>query len=505
TNFEQSSSESSSESSSDTSASVKRRWWFAPLAICLGVLPLIVAEVSLRMTGGASVELDSAIDADPTSEIFSMPSLLVRNDPAGQWEVSQERYNFFRPAAFPIEKAPGTRRIFALGGSTVQGRPYAHETAFPAWLKLELAARGSESADHSRDEIVNLGGVSYASYRVEKILDEVLLHQPDVIVLYTGHNEFLEDRTYASLRAMNATQTWATKLGRRLHTVRWLQQRFASSPPKTTVQSEMPSEVDTRLDHAGGLESYQRDPQWRQAVEQQFHVTLQRMIDKVIAQDVSLVLCVPASDLVGTPPIKVTNADFDEVDQDAFETHWQVATDAMRTSDDRIAACLRCIKLDPQHAGAHFIAGRLSLDLGRTREAREYLTAARDFDVCPLRATTPIMESVRSLAAKYNVPLIQTDQILDQWNVRREPFPDGISDPEKFIDHVHPSIVGHQRIAKAIADVLVGRGTQKSEAKFSQMSQDHLTLLGEDYFIRGKQRLQGLQNWAQGRAGNLGL
>ena len=47
--------------------------------------------------------------------------------------------------------------------------------------------------------MINCGGVSYASYRLGPILDEVLGYEPDLIMLYTGHNEFLEARTYPRL------------------------------------------------------------------------------------------------------------------------------------------------------------------------------------------------------------------------------------------------------------------------------------------------------------------
>ena len=45
-------------------------------------------------------------------------------------------------------------------------------------------------------EIINTGGISYASYRVARLMEELLAYQPDVFVIYTGHNEFLEKRIY---------------------------------------------------------------------------------------------------------------------------------------------------------------------------------------------------------------------------------------------------------------------------------------------------------------------
>ena len=86
-------------------------------------------------------------------------------------------------------------RIFCLGGSTVQGRPYANETSFTTWLELSLQA-----ADPRRQwQVVNCGGVSYASYRLLPIMKETLQYEPDLYIIYTGQNEFLEERTYGEI------------------------------------------------------------------------------------------------------------------------------------------------------------------------------------------------------------------------------------------------------------------------------------------------------------------
>ena len=35
------------------------------------------------------------------------------------------------------------------------------------------------------------GGVSYASYRVAALMEELVRYEPDLFVIYSGHNEFL--------------------------------------------------------------------------------------------------------------------------------------------------------------------------------------------------------------------------------------------------------------------------------------------------------------------------
>lgn len=90
----------------------------------------------------------------------------------------------FRAQTFRREKPPRTFRIFALGGSSVNYLDYE----FPL-LAQRLAGTlpGIDAA-----EIINCGGLSYGSHRLVLVAREVLGYQPDLVMVYSGHNEFEE-------------------------------------------------------------------------------------------------------------------------------------------------------------------------------------------------------------------------------------------------------------------------------------------------------------------------
>lgn len=475
-------------------------------AVLLSLSPLLFAEIALRQIDSETVE---AIDRDPLVDLHQLRPLFEKNEDSGRWEIPERRLNFFRPDSFAADKPAGSRRIFVLGGSTVQGRPYAIETAFSTWLKLRLQA----ASPGTTFEVVNCGGVSYASYRVAQILREVLEHQPDAIVIYTGHNEFLEDREYAEVRQMGSVRRWIAQVAARIRLVTWIRDRWASGTASTKARSVtvLPGEVDTRLDHVGGLDRYVRDPQWQAAIEFHFGQTIEQMIELCAAADVPLILCEPACDLVNTPPFKVASIfPPGTADAQAFEAHWRKATQTDRTADERLAASEACLELDPLHAGANYIAGRLQYERGEVTKARPRLVAARDYDVCPLRATTAIVGAVEASARNHRVPLVDTDRLLDVRNHDGSRIPDGIADPEYFVDHLHPSIAGHQLIGKALAAEIASLGwfddletdRQEEERTYQRLAQEHLDSLSEEYYARGSQRLEGLKRWAAGRAGS---
>ena len=242
-------------------------------AICLGLLPFVLLEVVLRMTGmGTPTGYQ-----DPFVSFSQAFPLFELNAEAGQFKTSRHHHYFFGEQQFSATKAPQTYRAFCLGGSTVLGHPYETETAFPKWLELELAA-----SDPSRDyELINCGGMSYASYRLIPILEEVLRYEPDLIVVMTGHNEFLEDRTYRSLKERSAMRVWVDDTLSSLHTVtvvRHATSSMRSSSESTDERTTLGRDVDARLDHSSGYASYRRDEQWTKDVQRHFAMNLRVMV-----------------------------------------------------------------------------------------------------------------------------------------------------------------------------------------------------------------------------------
>ncbi len=101
---------------------------------------------------------------------------------------------------------------------------------------------------------------------------------------------------------------------------------------------------------------------------------------------------------------------------------------------------------------AQFVLGRIAYDSDPSKldEARTHLRRAIDDDVCPLRATQAIEQIVRQQQRRDKIILIDTPRRFDQRNAKGQRDSDGVPDPEWFVDHVHPTISGHQVIAKAI-------------------------------------------------------
>jgi len=255
----------------------RKRILFRALAILLGISPFLAAEVVCSILDVG----DPSLRPDPFVGFVSKRPLFRLSEEETRYEIAANRFLCFQPDSFLRQKPENGYRIFCLGGSTVQGRPYSTETSFTTWLRLSL-----EEADSDRTfEVVNCGGISYASYRLTVILDEVLQYDPDLILIYTGHNEYLEDRSYAQVKRRSRWLGWLLGIANRsrLYTLvaqQWHDESIAESDAADDQSRErssnttarpaeddrrvdvLPTEVHTRLDYEGGLARFQRDDDW---------------------------------------------------------------------------------------------------------------------------------------------------------------------------------------------------------------------------------------------------
>lgn len=477
------------------------RWAWRLLAIGLGCLPLIVCELLLRVTGWPH----QTPVIDPLVDLHHLQPLFTRSADQQTYSIGPERLNLFRPAHFAARKNQGTFRIFALGESTTQGEPYSTSTAFPEWLRIYLttAVTGEDGASE-RIEVINCGGLSYASYRVKAILGEVLNYSPDLILIYCGQNEFLEERSYAGWRdvplPLARANSWLQRL-KIAQLTRWLVQGDRDrDQERLSSATELKAEVDALLDYAGGLEAYHRDDPWREPVVAHFRWNMSQMVEQCQSAHVPVVLMRPVVNLLDCPPMKFeTRTDLSAQQRERFEAAW---TAAQSHAADQLAARKHlsiAYSIDPQHAGVNFFLGRLAWDANEWDEAAKYLRQAKDHDVCPLRALTSIQDAVTALANETKTPVLNAEKLFSDQS------PHGVVGNNWLVDHVHPSIEGHQLLGEALCELCLDRGWLLERdpdwrENSKEFIRDHLRSHGEDYFQRGKQRLEGLLLWTQGRA-----
>jgi hypothetical protein len=479
---------------------IKRSWRFRCAAIGFGLVPFLLFEISLRILGIGAINET----LDPFIAINHPVSLFELNAEQTQYQTVAARKRYFQDASFSKNKTDDTFRIFCLGGSTVQGRPFAVETSFTSWLKLQL-----EVADSNRKwEIVNCGGVSYASYRLLPILIEIMNYEPDLVVIYTGHNEFLEDRTYAHLRDPSGWQSISQHAVRNIRTIHLVREAWhrITGDEVSTEQVSLATEVETILDERSGLKSYHRDRTWQANVIEHFKFNIHKMIEICDSNRIPLYLCNPASNIRDCTPFK--SAPTSGLDPATIQSIKQTKANILNQLKSRSVQPIResahrLTQLDPHNAATLFQAGLLLLDNGAGVAARDVLLRAKDEDICPLRILTVMNDFLAS------VPSGPALQVIDVQEHFAEQSPVQIPGDNLFLDHVHPTIRGHQLIAGYLFERMVAQAIIKKPVDFTVQRNNrfrsHLENLSEVYYQQGEIRLKGLQMWSRGQAGRVDL
>ena len=148
-----------------------------------------------------------------------------------------------------------------------------------------------------------------------------------------------------------------------------------------------------------------------------------------------------------------------------------------------------------RNAELHFQLGQAYLLAGEVEQARAHLLTAKEEDICPLRATEPIYAVIANVQSKFAVPMVDTRDFFESQTPNRLPG------HESLVDHVHPTIRGHQQIAGLLLEEmqrlkLVAGNTDVAQQ--TALFEQHLESLEFSYFQRAKDRLSGLQRWAKG-------
>ena len=468
-----------------------RPWLFRLGAVALALLPFVVAELVCIAAGwGRPVDRD-----DPFVGFRSVSPLFVLSGDGERFEIAPARKKFFADDSFPAHKADKEYRVFCLGGSTVQGRPYSVPTSFTTWLELGLTA-----ADDSRQwEVVNCGGISYASYRLVPILEECLQHQPDLILLCTGHNEFLEDRSYAHIK--HTPELLARPL-------EFLANRrvvvFASSLLEPDAPADdrtlLAGDADAMLDYHNGLAAYHRDDAWRDGVIRHFEFNVRRMLALCREAGVPVILLNEPSNLADQPPFKSEPSTLPgSAERERFDELLARAADNYRTDlPAAIQSLEAALEIDPRYAAAWYQLGKCREALQQHETARAAFIRARDEDVCPLRILSSMEQILHDIVAEERLQLIDMHALLEQQTPGR-----ALGD-RWLVDHVHPSIEGHQLVANELITALARQDIvhpdEGWQTRAEQAYAGHLQSISPAYFVRAETTVGNVRAWSRGQS-----
>ena len=421
-----------------------RRRLFTAVMLALPVVFFGLLEGGLRLAGyGDDYPLFVEVDGAPGT-------LMPSRDVAHRYFASQASVPTPNPDFFPAEKAEGTVRIIAQGGSSAAGYPFYRGASFPQILgtRLRLAYPDREI------EVVNTAMAAVNSYTLLDLADEVIEQDPDAVVIYAGHNEFYGAlgaasteslgrspalvRAYLRLRRFRTVQLVRDLVGR---VVGAFADREAGAPPSNTLMARLIGEQSVPL--GGGT---------YRAGLRQFEENLDRLLATYEAAGVPVYISTLASNERDQRPF--VTALSAGVDTAAWQAAAQDGIDRLEAGDagGAVPLLVRATEIDTLAADPFFALGRAYLALGRTDEARAALGRARDLDALRFRAPEAFNGVIRRAAARHGAHLVDGEAAM------RAASPGGVVGRRLMLEHLHPTLDGYGVLADAFFDAFVADG-----------------------------------------------
>ncbi len=326
-------------------------------------------------------------------------------------------------------KLPGALRVFCLGSSSMYGTPYDMTANIPGIVRKQLR----HLAPEREIEVVNFGASAINSNVIADLAHEMVEYQPDVVLVYMGHNEFYgPDGVGASWLEKNFPFLTEWKYGLRgLRLVELLQDWLRTTRTQDASDRNLMREVSQ-----GSLVALD-SPDSRRVFET-YERNLRDIIRTFRQRGVPVILSELSSNL--TFPPFVSDSVTSVPTWSAFRDSMESLLDAGKSPEvlGRVEA------LDNSGRGCaivHYWKGRALQRLGRYAEAKTEFESARDLDLLKFRAPGEVNARLRKIGRAEGVPVIASDSLLASIS------PGGIPGDNVFWEHLHPNASGYYQIA----------------------------------------------------------
>jgi lysophospholipase L1-like esterase len=368
---------------------------------------------------------------------------------SGDTPIANTHFRVDRLLARP---PPGTKRVLCIGDSTCFGHPFDPPVPFANLLdaRLKCLLPGTPV------EVVNLASSGFDSEAMLDVLTDVDAAGADVVLIYSGHNEFL-DRNLAPV-----VHPLAHALKRALARTRagsWLLRKIRRPDEPWTASLNDQKQPVRSQPLFTDREIARGQAHYGEMLDAMVALARRRGATVLVLHPVSDVVDTPVEASVfspGTPPearsrfldglarVRQMRRRAERASLEEGPVEPSKVGEALREVDELAA-------IDASVASLHYERGRLLLldgpqDERRQAEALKELVAARDADGSPIRATTAILAIQEEVARRGGARVVDPNPALLAAAAPGLPGRNGW-----FVDYCHPDVKGHQ----LIADVLI--------------------------------------------------
>ena len=362
---------------------------------------------------------------------------------------------------FRMPKPAGTFRIFCLGGSTTVGYPYSFNVAFSTFLRDHLRKVFPERPV----EVINVGMTATNSFTTLDMARDLMDYQPDLLLVYDGHNEFYGALGAASHESFGGSR-WLTNLSlRAIHLRTFVLIRDAIAGALRLAGSEDKAQpLGTMMERlARGQFIPYGSPTYDSGLET-FRANLRDLAGLCREHGVPLILSTQVSNLRDLEPF--VSGERPDLPVDVIRRRDAAINENMTALMNgefprSLDAITRAMALDSLRAETHFRMARVLDTLGRDRDARIHYQRARDLDQLRFRTS-----------ADFNAAILERQdgpacRVVDMERVFMAHSPDSLIGRSLLFEHLHPRSFGYFLMAEAYADAIRASGILGDEAAWA--------------------------------------
>jgi lysophospholipase L1-like esterase len=415
----------------------KRDKLFKVLAIALPFLIVIIFEILLRIAGYGS-DFSTFIQSPQNEQLLKFnPDI-----PKKYFTITDNAPPIGREV-FKKIKDKNTFRIFVLGESTAQGYPYFHNGSFPRILKYRLE-RTYPDVDF---EVINLAFTAINSYTLLDISDDVVQHQPDAVLIYSGHNEYYGALGVASTQKLggNASIIKLLLSCKNLKVFQLLHKIYGSVVK--SLNADVADQRETLMKRMAAQQKISFGSALYESGIEQYRNNLGEMLKLYQRNNIPVFIGTLINNERDIPPF------ISEVQDERRASEWKKLFDKgveLLSIDIEASEAFfeQANGVDSMHAQCHYYLAKIALQQGEYEKAKREFLKAKDFDLLRFRAPEQMNIVIKNLADLHRASVVDVAKAFQD----QSPF--GIPGKELITEHIHPNIAGYHVVANAFFNSL---------------------------------------------------
>lgn len=388
--------------------------WFYLILVVIPFLFFIILEIGLRVFSYG----DSYEQWVPATE----KRLMLSNDVARRYFFTTKSVPYSIQNTFEIHKKENAFRVFVFGESSAAGYPFSPNGSFSRYIqkRLELLYPDNEI------EVVNLAMTAINSYAVRDLFSGALEHKPDLVLIYTGHNEYYGALGVGSLESLGHSRFFVNLL------LSFNEYRTTQLVRNVIVKMTSLLNGDNDAQESGTLMSRMAKEQLIQYNSdiynlgiQQFEDNMRDVLQMAKEAGVPVVFGTLASNLKDQPPFN---------------------PEVLPTGES---------------SASIYSNAQTALSNGENQRALSLFREAKERDALRFRAPEKINEIIIGFGKEFNIPIANIDSAFNANS------PDGIVGNNLMVDHLHPTLDGYQLIGKVFYETMAKHNLLPKENKIT--------------------------------------